>query len=206
MHGFISGEYEAKFSVGAPHNIYPSHGSIKSSDTHINDSFKIEISPGMNIDYYMTKIENSQKIFSVKYTIPHDLDKIDHIYLCDGVIVDNRQFIPNFGYRFAGNWLSNTCDTMTLAWSSPSVIEGVISDDSISCDTPPENLTIPYTFNTVYNPKAVGWKGAWVGMIWTLYTSFYEGDVKFGSVTLTTSDLHVLVGIHNPPSLKMSSS
>lgn len=202
--GFINGEYEAKFSVGAPHNIYPSHGSIKSSDTHINDSFKIEISPGMNIDYYMTRVSDGSKIFSVKYTIPNDIDKITGIYLCDGVIVDNRKFIPNFYFRFVGNWPANICDTMTLAWSSP-VIKDVISDDSISCDSPPETLTTPYTFNSVYSPESVGWKGAWVGMIWTLYTSFDDGDVKFGSVTLTSSDLHVLVGIHND-GLKMSSS
>ena len=171
----------------------------------MNDIFKVEISPGINIDYYMTKVSDGVKVFSVKYVIPHDIDKIDHIYLCDNVIVDNRKFIQHFGYRFSGNWLSNKCDTMTLAWSYPSIIDGVISDDSISCDSPPETLTTPYTFNTVYSPKAVGWKGAWVGMIWTLYTSFDDGDVKFGSVTLTSSDLHVLVGIRND-GLKMSSS
>ena len=207
--GFLSGSYEARFSAGAPHMLYPSDGSIKSSDTNIGDSFSVEIHPGMNINYYMNKVSDSTKIFSVDYTVPNDIDKITRIYLCDGVIVDNRGFIPNFQYRFASNWfnsqsLANMCDTMILTWSSP-VIEDVISDDSITCGSPPMELTIPYSFNSVYSPAAVGWKGAWVGMIWSLSASADGDHEKIGSVTLTTPSLHVLVGVGGNE-LKMSSS
>ncbi len=200
---FINGQYDARFSAGAPHMLYPLNGSIKSSDTHINDAFEVEIYPGMNIDYYMTKISDKSKIFTVNYTVPNDIDKIDRIWLCDGVIVDNRKFIPNFNYTFRGNWQTNMCDTMTLAWSSPPVIEGVISDDTISCNFPDGGL--PYSQNTLYSPKTAGWKGAWLSMVWTLYSTSDEGHIEFGSVTLTNSSLHVLVVIFDK-GLKMSSS
>ncbi len=200
---FINGQYKARFSAGAPHMLYPPNGSIKSSDTHINDSFKLEIYPGMNIDYYMTKLDSS-KVFTVNYTVPDDIDKIDRIWLCDGVIVDNRKFIPNFNYVFRGNWQRpSMCDTMTLAWSSPSVIEGVKSDDDISCGEPRGGL--PYSHNTLYTTESVKWKGAWLGMVWTLYSTSEGGDMEFGSVTLTDSRLHVLVAIFDK-GLKMSSS
>lgn len=203
---FISGSYEARFSAGAPHMLYPPNGTIKSGDTHLNDSFIVEIYPGMDITYYMTKISDGSKIFTVNYKVPDDIDKIKKIWLCDGVIVDNRKFIPDFQYRFAGNWLVNLCDSMTLAWSYPSVIEGVITDDAIPCGSPPAKLTLPYTFNSGgYSPSSVGWKGAWLGMIWTLYSTLDGGYTKFGSVTLTSLNLHVLVGIYGK-GLKMSSS
>ncbi len=203
---FINGHYEARFSAGAPHMLYPPNSGIRSGDTRMNDAFEVEIYPGMNITYYMTKVSDGSKIFTVNYTVPNDIDKIKKIWLCDGVIVDNRKFIRNFGYRFVGNWPSNICDSMTLAWSSPPDIEGVISDDAISCGSPPSTWTMPYSRNSGgYSHETVGWKGAWVGMSWTLYTNFDEGHVEFGSVTLTTPDLHVLVGIYNG-GLKMSSS
>ncbi len=202
---FISGLYKARFSVGAPHMLYPPNDSIKSSDTHINDTFVVEIHPGMNIHYYMNRVSDDQKVFSLDYTVPEDIHNITKIYLCDGVIVDNRNFIPNFAYRFAGNWTSTACDTMILTWSS-SIIKDVKSDDSISCDTPPATSTIPYTFNTVYSPETIGWKGAWVGMKWCLYSTSGGELQEFGSITLTNPKLNVLVAIHNPPLLKMSSS
>jgi len=205
---FINGQYEARFSAGAPHAVYPPDSSIKSEDTYLNDAFKVEIHPGMEINYYMTKVSDRSKIFSVNYTVPRDIHGIDKIWLCDGVIVDDRKFVRKFGYRFAGNWLPDICDAMTLAWSSPSVIEGVISDDAISCGSPPENFTVPYSFNSGgYSPETVKWKGAWAGMIWTLYAAFDGGHTELGSVTITAPDLHVLVGIaDSPPSVKMSSS
>ncbi len=204
--GFINGLYEARFSAGAPHMLYPPNGAIRFEDSHINDAFQIEIYPGMDITYYMTKISDGSRVFTVKYKVPNDIDKIKKIWLCDGTIVDNRKFISNFHYRFTGNWLVNQCDAMTLAWSVPSVIEGVITDDGIPCGSPPATLTLPYTFNSGgYSPSSVGWKGAWSGMIWTLYSTLDGGHTRLGSITLTSPNLHVLVGIHGR-GLKMSSS
>lgn len=206
---FLSGEYQCRFYVGAPHNLYPSSsqgGYIRRNNVQegsfiegYQDTFKVEIKPGIKIKYFMNRVSNNSNVFTVEYTVPYDIDKIDHIYLCDGVIVDNRKFIPNFSYRFSELFHRySNCKDIFLTVSLNEYYSLVT--DKLSCRLIPLSNTKPFSFSQYKNI----WKGAWLGMKWTISTNDRKTSSS-DSLILKDKDMNVLVVISDEK-IKLSST
>jgi hypothetical protein len=185
---FLLGELECLFNIGI--NSYPeANRGVRVENIYRQDKFNVDVYTDSVLSYTIRRIDDSKVVHKQSIKLTYDiLRETDHLYLCDGEIVNQNNFLPDFGYRFAGLWPNKQYQ---LFWSSP-IIKNVITD-SIEPESIPTSLTTPYSYNELLTSETAGWKGAWMGMVWTLKC---DGK-QIGQLTITSTKVPVLVAIYN---------